>query len=124
MPLSERGSSRLQHDVRGGAAEAKAAYASDGTAAGLATLVAVTAIYPVVLLTLGTLAGRRHYFWHVGTHRICGAWPRRKRVIIRASLNRSFGGQPAGGFPLCFPIGKCPNFKIPPPPADFALYSL
>ena len=51
-----------------------------GTVAALTTLVAVTAIYPAVLLTLGTLAGRRHYFWHLGTQRLCGAWPRQKLV--------------------------------------------
>ena len=47
--------------------------------ASYAHLVAVTAIYPAVLLTLGTLAGRRHYYWHFAA-RICGARPRQKRA--------------------------------------------
>ena len=49
------------------------------TVASFTTFVAVTAIYPAVLLTLGTLAGRRHYYWHFAA-RICGARPRQKRA--------------------------------------------
>ena len=48
------------------------------TEAALTTLFAATTIYPLVLLTLGTLAGRRQYFWHF-THRICGTRHGQKR---------------------------------------------